>query len=446
MALPPATDDSASKASRDRRWRVVLVRVPPKARAPIEAVLPGNRRVRTSELPLVVRTTGDHFAAEDTARRLRKAGAVVLLMEEPVAGPDEGAFCAEHPARIAARACVVCARPVCTTCRREAGGEEVCGPCRRKGRTPGMRVRRRQLFVVFLFAVFVYQVVDFLRADRQAVDPLGRVRVAVFQFVPPDEPSADIVRTLNRMPEMDQSVTSLFDIADWFNSERARYGGSKDYLRVDVHGPWGREVTPPLLDDPDLPGWRLGLRAWEYARYFKGLATDQGVDPDDYAARVYVVYSRDADDLAAHSRGSERGRVAVVYVDLDERNPGYAALTVAHELAHTLGADDLYDPSTMLSMHPEGYVEPFADPLFPQRFAELMAADVPVGPRKEREVRSLDEVRVGYASAAAMGWITRPQAELFYAPAALTPAELLDLQEAESEADGPGAVPSEPAP
>ncbi len=418
-----APDAPPNPARAEQRWRVVLVRVPARARGPIEAVLPGKRRVRTSELPLVVRTTGEYSVARDTARRLRDAGAVVLLMEEPTLG--EGAFCSEHPARIAAGACIVCGGPVCTTCRREAGGEEVCGPCRRKGKAPGMQVRRRQLFVIFLFAVFVYEVVDYLRADMKAVDPQGRVRVAVFQFVPPGELDSDVVRELNQMTEDGAPATSLVDVGGWFNDERERYGGSRNYLDIKIHGPWGRDVSPPKLDDPDLPGWRLSLRAWEYARYFKSLASAQGSDPDDYAARVYVVYSRNADDLAAHSRGSERGRVAVVFVDLDEKNTGYAALTVAHELAHTLGADDLYDPSTSLAIHPEGYMEPFASPLYPQRFAELMAADVPTGPRQEREVASLDEVRVGYRSAQAMGWIDKAQAELFYAPAALTPAQRL---------------------
>jgi len=402
---------------------VVLVRVPPVARTAVEAVMPGNRRVRARDLPLVIRTTGDRSQAQLTAVRLRDAGAVVLVMEEPAEG--EGAFCADHPARIAARLCVGCRRPVCTTCSLESGGEDVCSACRKKGRSPRARVRRRQLFVIFLFAVFLYKVVDYIQSDTRAVDPNGHVRVAVFQFVPPDEPYAAIVRDLNRLPEQERLPTSLYDIAPWFNAERRRYGGAKGFLDVDVHGPWGRVVEPPDLEDPDLPPWKVGLRAWQYAQYFHELVTDQGKDPDDYAARVYVVYSRNSDDLASHSRGSEQGRVAVVYVDLGEKNPGYAALTVAHEMAHTLGAQDFYEPATSLAKHPEGFVEPFADPLYPQRFAELMAADVPTGPRAEREVRSLDEVRIGYATARDMGWIDAGLAKMFYTPDFVTPEERL---------------------
>lgn len=403
-----------------------MVRIPPQARAAVRAVLPGRRSIGRSELPLVVRTTGDRQQARHTALRLRAAGAVVLVMEEPADG--EGAFCADHPARIAARTCLGCDRPVCTTCSLESRGEDVCRVCRARGRSPRARVRRRQLFVLFLFAVFLYEVADWWEHDRDAVDPSGPVRVAVFQFVPPEEPFAPVVRDLNRLPTDGDAGASLYGIARWFGQERARYGGPSGYLHVDVFGPWGRVVEPPDLDDPELGPWQLALRAWQFADYFHDLAADQGEDPHAYAARVYVVYSRDAADLASHSRGSEQGRVAVVYVDLGETNPGYAALTVAHELAHTLGAQDLYDPDTSLARHPEGFVEPFADPLYPQRFAELMAADIPLGPRTEREVRSLDEVRVGYATARDMGWIDPGLAEVFYTPSQRSPEERLGLQ------------------
>jgi len=429
--MPPSP---AERSRADTRWRVVLVRVDAAARTLVEAALPSGVSLRQEELPRVIRITGDRIRATETARRLREAGAVVLVTEEPAGG--ESAFCSDHQGRMAGRACVGCGRPVCSACSREGGGEDVCVGCRRKGRSPRARVRRRQLFVLFLFAVFVYQVVEYIRSDRLAVDPRGPVRVAIFQFVPPDEPFAPVVRELNRLPGTGQAQTSLYDIAPWFNGERARYGGPRDYLQVDVFGPWGRVVEPPELDDPELPMWRLPLRALAYARYFRQLVIDQGQSPDDYAARVYVIYSRDTDDLAAHSRGSEQGHVAIVYVDLDEQNTGYAALTVAHELAHTLGGEDLYDPDTSLAMHPEGFVEPFSDPLYPQRFAELMAADVPTGAGREREVRSLEEVRVGYASARAMGWIAPGLAEVYYTPSEVTPAERLE-QSAASAPGGP---------
>ena len=76
-------------------------------------------------------------------------------------------------------------------------------------------------------------------------------------------------------------------------------------------------------------------------------------------------------------------------------------------------------------MHPTGFVEPFSNPLYPQRYAELMAVDIPLSPNTEREIRSMNELRVGYQSAAQMGWIGPEQARLFYTPPEITPAEKL---------------------
>ena len=134
-------------------------------------------------------------------------------------------------------------------------------------------------------------------------------------------------------------------------------------------------------------------------------------------------------------------RVAIAFVSAQERNPAYAVLTVAHELGHVLGADDLYDPDTFRAEHPEGFVEPFASPLYPQSFAEVMAVDLPVGPTEETEIRSLDEVRVGHRTAASFGWIRPAQADLFYQPPAQSAQDRLRPAPVEAvEAVGPSGT------
>jgi len=40
-------------------------------------------------------------------------------------------------------------------------------------------------------------------------------------------------------------------------------------------------------------------------------------------------------------------------------------VVIAHELLHTVGATDKYDPATNESSLPEGYAEPDKIPLFP---------------------------------------------------------------------------------
>jgi hypothetical protein len=57
-----------------------------------------------------------------------------------------------------------------------------------------------------------------------------------------------------------------------------------------------------------------------------------------------------------------------------------------------------------------------------------MAVDIPLSPTQEHELSTLERLKVGYESAAAMGWIGPEQATLFYTPPALSPAQRLDPQ------------------
>lgn len=423
----------------------MLVRLPRGGVSALLSALPRDRTLDPGKLPLVLRVVDDEETAVQTARRLRLVGAAVALLEES-APPELSPYCVDHPTGLAAGTCRDCRRPICPACALAAQGQPLCVDCHQRQQRSRGRTRLRQLFMVFLFCVFLFEVARALREDARNTSPDGVVSVGLFQFVPPGRLHAPVVRALNARPEAGSS--SLWSVGAWFDAERERYmGRSGPYLRVSVRGPWVETVRPPSLGGPDDPWWRLALQAWRYVRYFHDLAEDRGVDPDDVAVRVYVIYGDDDGDLAAHSRGSERGRVAVAFVSLDEQNPAYALTTVAHELAHTLGAEDLYDESTGLSKFPEGFVEPFAEPLLPQRYAELMAVDRPIGANTEAEVRSLAELRVGYATAARLGWIGEEQAAWFYDPPSLRAQEaLLPETPADTAEEHPVEPPESPDP
>ena len=191
-------------------------------------------------------------------------------------------------------------------------------------------------------------------------------------------------------------------------------------------GPWPVRVSPPELAGPDDSPFRVAWQSLKYAWYYEDLAEQHGVDADEYGAVIITVYQSSDGDLAAHSRGSERRRLAIAHIDVEDPNPAYAVLTVAHELAHTLGAVDNYDLHSQRSVYPEGFVQPFAEPLYPQRYAELMAVDKPLGPHHDVEIRSMDEVRIGHYTAAQLGWIEAHRARYFYEPASIQPEDLLE--------------------
>jgi hypothetical protein len=443
---PEVTLSDAAAEVAPQRWRVMVVRAEPGAEDALRKAIPGAPAAPAPlGLPLVTRVTADAEAARHTADKLRALGAVVVILVEPVEASS--AFCAWHSGRMAGRRCVRCGLPVCTACRDAAGGEEVCPPCWARHRGPKRRVRQRQLFVLFLFVVFLYEVWRGIEADRAATSPHGPVRVALYQFAPEGQRWSPLVRHLNDRgdPQPGAPLDRLRDIATWFNAERARYGGPEGYLHMELRAPQeGLPTLPPPYMDSD-PIWMGPWRALQTSRALRAAVVARGEDPDAAAVRLYVIYGPQDGDLASHSRGSARGRIAVSYIDVAEQNPGYAALTVAHELAHTLGALDLYDDNS-LSKHPEGFVEPWADPLYPQRWAELMAVDRPVGPGVELEPRSLDELRVGHQTAADLGWISDGEAKRFYSPASLGPLDRLPPRAPPAEPIPAEPIPAEPIP
>jgi hypothetical protein len=393
----------------------------------VRPIVPKGVSLRREDLPGVVALTMDGTAAHGLADRLRAVGADVVLIEEP-ADPRRTAFCSTHAALLAALHCERCGAAICNQCVVRAEGRAVCDRCRRKIRMGERNTRTRQLFVLFLFTVFLYQVGIFIRGDQERVSPFGPVPMVVVQFVDGPEPNPWIVRALNGEPVTGYVGPGLKDLAQWFDSEHHRYtASSRSYAQITVRGPWPQHVVPPELAGPTDPWWRIAMQSMAFPRYFRGLAFDHGIDARAFGVRAYVVYTAgDGDDIASHSRGAEKGHFAVAYVSLDEKNPAYALASIAHEICHALGAVDLYDESTYLPQHPEGFMEPYRQPLYPQRYAEIMAVDLPIGHGLETEIHSLDQLRIGYRTAADMGWIGEEQAARFYAPPAVQPEELLD--------------------
>jgi hypothetical protein len=389
--------------------------------APLFDAVPVAGTIHTDDLPLAMRITSDRIQAMDTAERMRTFGAKVVVVEQ---WDEHGLFCHTHTGRIASEHCHRCGEPVCRACTLTAGGVPTCKrhlAIRDQKRT---WVRTRQWAAALVFAVFLYKVVEYITDDYKQVQAASVVEVGVFQLVPQAHQYDTLIRGINGLPSKEPyEGPTLKQMQQWFDDEHERYTGRGQYLRLRVHGPWTDESSPPELFGDDDNALQLAWNALNYTRYWRDLARARGVKPGDYPVELYVRYSAGSgDDLASHSRGSEKQRLAIAHVDLNERNPTYAVLTIAHELAHALGAEDLYTVDAT-ARFPEGYVEPFRDPLYPQRFAELMAVDIPTSRYGEREAKSLEEARVGFHSAALMGWVEPSRAEYFYSPPVEQPLE-----------------------
>jgi hypothetical protein len=163
------------------------------------------------------------------------------------------------------------------------------------------------------------------------------------------------------------------------------------------------------------------FRMWRYVRVVDRRA---GIAPRAFDARIYVTARTATHTFRQNVEGAskENGRIGTVDVEFDPDPTAdrvgmadFALFVVAHEVMHTLGATDKYDATGRVLL-PDGLAEPDREPLWPQRFAEVMARNRPIyrrsgagsaaGEPADEEVvpESLNELAVGKKTAEEIGW------------------------------------------
>ncbi len=168
----------------------------------------------------------------------------------------------------------------------------------------------------------------------------------------------------------------------------------------------GQRVTsqPPELggthDKLSVMLWSLKMRWWA------SRVTDEQdrIRPD---VRIFVRYHTPRSAvMLENSVGLQKGMVGIVNGYASRSYRGANNVIIAHEFLHTLGATDKYDPADGQPAAPEGLAEPDRDPLYPQRYAEIMGgrialaeddAVIPknlkfavIGPLTAREINLID--------------------------------------------------------
>ena len=269
-------------------------------------------------------------------------------------------------------------------------------------------VLRQRLALLLLLTVAV-SVVVWYRSSRVNWSADAAVRVLLLELIPDGAHTTRDLMAFNGTPVREPFPLNAYCVQDFFADEYERYHPG-DRPRVELHliGPYEVKVDPPDLHDPDASTWQLTWRAMNFYRYFERVAADLGVDFDAYHVRAVAIFEPgyDHEQIEAMSLASPRRRFGVVRFNLNHLDPEYSGLTLLHELAHAFGASDKYDPDLYQAVWPQGFVEPDRHPVYPQQYAELMAGDLPLEPGGEREIESLDEVRIGVQTAYEMGWIS----------------------------------------
>jgi hypothetical protein len=138
----------------------------------------------------------------------------------------------------------------------------------------------------------------------------------------------------------------------------------------------GSEVDeqPPEMDkEPNALSvmmWSLKMRWWSST-----VTDDQDrIDPD---VRIFVRYHKpDMAVVLENSVGLQKGMVGIVNGYASRRSRGTNNVIIAHEFLHTLGASDKYSPFDGQPIGPDGLGEPERQPLYPQRYAEIMGGRI----------------------------------------------------------------------
>jgi len=148
--------------------------------------------------------------------------------------------------------------------------------------------------------------------------------------------------------------------------------------------------------------WSMKLRYWAYKN-----------TPDDISnkdrIRLYVLYHQGKENQALeHSLGLQKGLIGVVHAYASTKQNKQNSFVMTHEILHTVGASDKYDYRNNQPIYPEGYVKPEQLPLYPQRYAEIMAGRIPLSNTQSTMPKDLRFSQVGHKTAIELNWINVP--------------------------------------
>ena len=193
---------------------------------------------------------------------------------------------------------------------------------------------------------------------------------------------------------------ALEPIEEFFAKEAAKYGVA---LAPPVEVTRARVIDsippPPPADGNALQVmvWSLKFRYWAWRN-----DSETGVKPH---VRIFVLYHEPIASRLPHSTGLQKGMIGLVNAFASAEMQGSNAAVIAHELLHTLGATDKYDPATNQPVFPDGYAEPDAQPRHPQRAAEIMAGRIAISETEAEMPRTLKRAVIGEKTAREIGWV-----------------------------------------
>jgi len=164
--------------------------------------------------------------------------------------------------------------------------------------------------------------------------------------------------------------------------------------QIHSHPPAWPEHNTPF----DVLFWGLRFRWWAFRN-----------TPDDDGGltriRMFVMYHEgDENKPLMHSLGMQKGLMGLVHAFGTHEQTAQNNIVIAHEMLHTVGAIDKYNEYGGPS-YPIGFANPVREPLFPQRYAEIMSGRIPTSFGSSYMAESLRSTKVNEYTALEINWI-----------------------------------------
>ena len=194
---------------------------------------------------------------------------------------------------------------------------------------------------------------------------------------------------------------SFTEIETWISREANRYQLALDKPLQITLGDRVKSLPPALPSDQNVLAviwWGLKLRHWVYFN-----------TPDDRSnlrrVRVFIAYYQgEGDKPLQHSVGLQKGLIGVVHAFALTEQSAQNNIVIAHEILHTVGATDKYTWSGT-PVYPEGFANAGRVPLYPQRYAEIMAGQIPTSSYSSYMASSLRSTQINPITAREIAWI-----------------------------------------
>lgn len=250
----------------------------------------------------------------------------------------------------------------------------------------------RKFRIVVLLLVLATVALGAWRANSRLTAWEHTIHVAVYPIAADDSPST--TRFIAGL-----SDASFEDIGQWLQGQTNKYGHS-------VLQPVGVRLGPTVAEQPPLPPgrasaldailWSLKLRWWA-SRH------DEIAGPRPNVRLFVLFHDPERTPAPPHSTGLSKGQIGIIHAFASRLQAKQNSVVIAHELLHTFGARDKYDPATGQPIHPQGYAEPERSPRLPQQFAEIMGGRTPIDEQHSEIPDSLAETLIGPETAREIG-------------------------------------------